>query len=141
VGAIQARDATRPRRSDTAEDGLMGALLSAECSTCGYGTEIYAGFGFAGIEFEPHVCDRCRAIVDVVIAMHLSTPDGPGLNRCPNCGGDRVHPLRYELAGFLDKRRALRRARAWTCRRRLSEVRKPFMRERCRSLGLDPAQG
>ena len=88
-----------PRRSDTAKDGFMGALLSAECSTCGYGTEIYAGFGFAGIEFEPHVCDRCREIVDVAIAIHLLTPDAPDLNRCPTCGGDRVRALRFESAG------------------------------------------
>jgi hypothetical protein len=81
----------------------VGALLSAECSTCGYTAEIFAGFGFSGIEMEPHLCHDCREIVDVVVAVHLPTPDAPDLGRCPRCGGIEIQPLTYPLDGSLEE--------------------------------------
>src|SRR6266511_3710514 len=58
--AARARDQRRNGK-------LMGVLLDAECPNCGYTARIAAGYGGAGIEWEPYVCHDCRELVDVAV--------------------------------------------------------------------------
>lgn len=75
----------------------MGVLLWAECPACGYEAELFAGFGFKGLAFEPRICLDCRDIVSVAVEDRLGhlDPDGE-LNECPSCGGTNFQPFSYE---------------------------------------------
>jgi rRNA maturation protein Nop10 len=71
----------------------VGDLYEAACSHCGYGeVGLQDGAGLIGTFFEPMACHSCRELVSVVTA-DLYSPIGPGLDSCPQCGGNRLSPL------------------------------------------------
>ena len=64
----------------------MPFLLQAKCLACGYEVELFAGFGFVGIDFEPSVCRDCREIVSVPVVDRFAGLDPlRDLNHCPSC--------------------------------------------------------
>jgi hypothetical protein len=73
----------------------MGALLQAECLACGHEAELFAGFGFEGVDFEPRVCHDCREIVSVPVEDRFGCLDSHDLNHCPSCGGTNLQPFAY----------------------------------------------
>jgi hypothetical protein len=60
--------------------------------------ELLAGFGVEGIKMELRVCLDCREIVSMAVEDRLRRPDpSPDLNHCPDCGGENLQPLSYEV--------------------------------------------
>jgi hypothetical protein len=78
----------------------MGVLLQAECLACGHEAELFVGFGFEGVDFEPRVCHDCREIVSVPIEDRFGCLDPlRDLNHCPSCGGTNFQPFAYGALG------------------------------------------
>jgi hypothetical protein len=72
----------------------MPFLLQAKCLACGYEVELFAGFGFVGIDFEPSVCRDCREIVSVPVVDRFAGLDPlRDLNHCPSCDGTNLQPF------------------------------------------------
>ena len=74
----------------------MGVLLQADCSACGYGVQVLAGFGMAGVGYEPRICLDCREIVAVAVTDVLNRLGPNELGHCPDCGGKNVQAFSYE---------------------------------------------